>query len=132
MIKANELRIGNKVKDRGGKVLTIDYWERKDMVAKRVVIEGIEVHPLTEYCEYLQPIPLTPEILEKCGLIKDVESAKYNYNDYTSTHLFIRIQSNRFLVRVNNTLIYFNNPFHLHQLQNLYFALTGEELNITL
>ena len=62
-MEAKELRVGNFVKDRGDKILKIDYWERKDMVAQSQYLENIEVHPLTEDVEYLTPIPLTEEWL---------------------------------------------------------------------
>jgi len=51
MIHQNELRIGNKIMDRGGKILTVDYWERENMVAQRMFVEGMPVHPMTEYCD---------------------------------------------------------------------------------
>ena len=71
MIKASELRIGNLVMDRGGKTLVVDYWEGPNKIAQTMTIGNTTVHPLTEYCDYLQPILLTPEILEACGFERD-------------------------------------------------------------
>jgi hypothetical protein len=83
--------------------------------------EGID--PFDEF----EPIPLTEEWLLKFGFKKDLD------ND-----LFLNINSNSFLVWQNNNielLDYENNKCicfckYVHTLQNLYFALTGEELII--
>lgn len=68
-----------------------------------------------------EPIPLTEEILLKCGFEKGIEFFSYN----------------NFYIDLNEWFV-FNNMVakaplkHLHQLQNLYFVLTNEELNIEL
>jgi len=63
----------------------------------------------------LQPIPLTPEILNKCdfyGIIFPTQlSISNNGNYYWGNGINIEVKS-------------------LHQLQNLYFSLTNEELEI--
>lgn len=73
--------------------------------------------------EDFDPIPLTPEWLERLGFIDDLPWAKGNF----------RVDSeNRFHV-VDGTgysVIVARNIEYVHQLQNLYFALTGEELTI--
>jgi hypothetical protein len=63
------------------------------------------------------PIPLTPEILEKC-----------DWNDYKKFCI-----NSYFKIDEVGHLYYCGdftgiNIEHLHQLQNLYFALTGKEL----
>lgn len=79
----------------------------------------------------VEPIPLTPEILEKCGFVKQTE---YIYEN----------DKNLFEIIMNADQFFYgqwgSDGFsidgielrHLHQLQNLYFALTGEELTIKL
>jgi len=79
----------------------------------------------------LKPIPLTPEILEKCGFYK------------SKTEWIKRTEEDPFIIE----FFEFTKAFHytggegvrlgiggkyLHQLQNLYFALTGDELTIKL
>jgi hypothetical protein len=128
-MKANELRIGNLVLDRGGKILTIDRFygnkiecDVKGMPDKDPLTSTpIYYHPLTEEIEYLQPIPLTEEWLLKFGFEKHITIDTYptfakqmfNWNDsilYVIGYGFI------------------NHIKYVHQLQNLYYALTNEEL----
>jgi len=125
-MKNTDLRIGNLVLDRGNKVLRIDYWERHNMIAQEIKVEGIgEVHPLTEEIEYLQPIPITEEWLLKFG---------FEEQD--------RVFHNQIALYKGNECFNYNASFfehdnfvsieYVHQLQNLYFALTGEELILKL
>ena len=133
MIKANELRIGNWVYTQSKKLMQHD----KTVPFKLKVITAQEQHKW-------EPIPLTPKILEKCGFVKDAfgsyniwlpqrlqtaESALLfsgdylylgQYNDDNRNHDSICTFWNKDLMK----------EFHLHQLQNLYFSLTGEELEI--
>lgn len=134
MEKANELRIGNLL-DNGYIIvqvtsisLDIDdeyqpsigickYGEHRDEVIVNEAAFGIEI----------KPIPLTPEWLERLGYKKDSMDNKwyqspsnlppiYNWRrgDYGMDGLPLSVKSIQYL----------------HQLQNLYFALTGEELTI--
>lgn len=74
--------------------------------------------------EDLEPIPLTPEWLERCGLQK-----KYWNSD---KDLKLEMYENKAYIgnnfSTNATIIH--NINYVHQLQNLYFALTDEELTI--
>jgi len=114
MIQANELRIGN--------------WYNQFGNFHQVtptVIESLSIAPETQL--WFRPIPLTPDILEKCGFEKNPivgQSKKYWYKlgelSYNESH----------------EGWWFRGPFidiqFLHQLQNLYFALTGTELTVNL
>ncbi len=82
----------------------------------------------------IKPIPLTPEILKKAGF------RKINYYDGNSFGLKIS-DSHEFVCNERVFYLACDDSFYnevldhikyLHQLQNLYFALTGEELNIEL
>jgi hypothetical protein len=114
MIAANELRIGNWYVNQWGEYLQVD----ADLFGS----DNLESYPI--------PIPLTPEILEKCGFEKDNSS---KYGGY-----LIGIGEGEKIRIVNDESIGWHYPLngyrrpitnYLHQLQNLYFALTGEELN---
>ena len=117
MIKANELRVGNWVLLGAKKRL---YHEVDSICAWG---EGTALHP----------IPLTPEILEKCGFRQQGKRNLYSdgklafMEDADGFTFFIKDVSNVLYKSVANSKIYY-----LHQLQNLYFALTGDELKIEL
>lgn len=86
-----------------------------------------------------EPIPLTEEWLIKLGFEKTL--IKFNDNSVLEALLF-----NGFVVQKNSMyqgwivsrkqidqpfkIHYLNSILYVHQLQNLYFALTGEELII--
>lgn len=78
-------------------------------------------------------IPLTPEILEKCGFVKTL-SGSYTIMDEDCWLTTIIGGYNYSKCYSSNTGEFFEvgQVKYLHQLQNLYFALTGEELNIQL
>ena len=64
-------------------------------------------------------IPITPEILERCGFESNPYHDRYELGYFHFEHCAIR------------QMIWIEKYPHvnyLHQLQNLYFALTGEEL----
>lgn len=75
------------------------------------------------------PIPLTTEILEKAGFIK-------GYFTTGDQNIFCDPEQGVILLQGNDSSTYdqsFNCVCkYLHELQNLIFALTGEELNIQL
>jgi hypothetical protein len=112
MINANELRIGNWVKI-GHHQTTVFH------------IIGDE--------DFFEPIPLTPEILEKCGF-KEMPSKGFNKVvrvRLKTIELSVFLNGNIYLERQGEDILLPLKYTHLHQLQNLYFALTGEELNYT-
>lgn len=112
MIQASELRIGNLL-----------YWGDKGI--SPIQAGGILLLSQNKLHIKPQPIPLTEEILLKCGFKKHITS------DIYPTYAF------KFM-NVNNGVLYvlkigfLNHIKHIHQLQNLYFALTGEELGVNL
>lgn len=113
MIKANELRLGNYFFDEDGNEKKIGY---SDLVSLTITVL------------HFNPIPLTPEILERCGfnywqdaIPKPYWKTKKGFPLYTTKDYFIV----RDLTHTN-----MGKVKYLHQLQNLYHALTGEELEI--
>jgi hypothetical protein len=83
-----------------------------------------------------QPIPLTPEILVKCGFENKSKTTDYYFfiNGYgwdiniggARKSMYPCIMGESGLEAFGNELKF------LHQLQNLYFALTGTELEVNL
>jgi hypothetical protein len=48
--------------DRGGKILRVDYIE-DDKICMKMQVSGQEVHPLTEYFDFIKRIEIKPPIL---------------------------------------------------------------------
>lgn len=93
--------------------------------------------------EDIQPIPLTPDVLIRCGFEKDGFGA-YNISitntlqastailSFASDYLYLRHKNNgnpyddSICTLWNKDLM---KEFYLHQLMNLYYFLTGKELD---
>jgi hypothetical protein len=144
-MEAKELRIGNWVQPiepladafNGYRQVTTVYENRGT----------VEYHyPLA----WFEPIPLTEELLLKCGFVKDniggywieLPSLKQQFKTLTIAwcndspdhkwYAFFR-DGKRDDDRNNDAVVcLMRNMNYLHQLQNLYFTLTGQELNIEL
>jgi hypothetical protein len=129
MIQANELRIGNYVALKGGDIVPI-----ADGGILAINQKRFECYP----------IPLTPEILEKCGFdVVHKTNNHYAINDPNGIKDSHKISvfptiNNQWHIAFSDTLNGYNDYTpttkiqYLHQLQNLYFALTGEELECNL
>ena len=124
-MKPNELRIGNKVnyKDENHEFEVIEI----DTLGMRV--KDNEQETWIEY-ECFEAIPLTKERLIKFGFYKDKFELKLKINDllffYSKSFENVMMTSNNDLGGYNHI----RGVKYVHQLQNLYFALTGKELTI--
>lgn len=124
MIQINELRIGNVVYNQYGKMFKLSFQSLEAIYYGR----GI-------YNEVI----LTPEILEKCRFKKD-ENGDFWVN--LQTHYLLLIQSYDYFYPVYAQVPELSNESehrvsvhrikYLSQLQNLYYCLTGKELEVTL
>lgn len=83
------------------------------------------------------PIILTPEWLERCGfnpfIGATIDDNKYYLQVGNNLYLNQYVRSGNWCVEPegwNNEQTCWLQPQFVHQLQNLYFALTGEELQI--
>jgi hypothetical protein len=122
-MKVSELRIGNLLRDKVTKTeLRVIKLTEQDIVTH--VIDR-SMFPLQDGWG-IEPIPLTEERLLKFGFEK---SGLWTY--------VIELQGNLKLVYYLGEKGWsigfksysdFSNLYYVHQLQNLYFALTGEEL----
>jgi hypothetical protein len=122
-MKANEVRIGNYYNPHGKEYFQIT---AEDIVCMRDDPQD----------DFFQPMLLTPEILLKCGWFENkyglfknpILKCRWITNNLCGDNLdicFLRFDSIMSPPKTS-TDIYF-----LHELQNLYFALIGEELNYT-
>lgn len=131
MIKAEEFRIGNKVLYKNnGRISTVSL--------SLVHFEMIAKHGANDFF----PVLLKAELLTQSGFIENKDYALYPQAHEYSLQLAIPglnknelkawIKSNGecFARALVNDLAISANVFHLHSLQNLYYALTAEELTV--
>ena len=77
--------------------------------------------------EEFEPILLTSDILEKCGF--ENTEANDQFSSYRKEPITIRFMvGNSTRAKINDFEFV---CLYLHQLQNIYFDLTGEELEVT-
>ena len=113
-MKATELRIGNLI-FQSGQITTIENISRSINDWERV--NNKRLFDCT-------PIPLTEEWLLKFGFVKK----EIGYSKLTEIKECFSISFGK---HTSINAIKFNNEVkYVHQLQNIYFALTGEELTL--
>lgn len=144
MIQVNELRIGNLVKSNN-----ILY--RKDEFGKSMSILGMNDESATvtvlengkpigytfgQFFKYLEPIELTEEILLKIGFTEN-ENGEPQIDTFEGMALSISIKETPYkytawhVITTEYKYYMFAACKYLHQLQNLYFAITGNELSVS-
>lgn len=121
MIDARELRLGNFV-------LLNDNWFQ----GKYAEITCIQPHCVlikhfvgTPKLGDIDPIPLTPEVLEKCGFAYDGEKESYEKSG-------AEIRRNSETTFYHSNDVFLTHIDFLHTLQNWWFANTCEELTVNL
>ena len=127
VILPNELRIGNLVECFGTReIIAIKKHKIKVQHESKYGNFIIEWCPITSLS--LEPIPLTEEWLLKLGFS---EIGGCNEKDFTNGDYNIFINS---IGEVNFLFFregdWYQKISYVHQLQNLYFALTGSELTV--
>jgi hypothetical protein len=110
-IEVGELRLGNWVSDLskhdGGRVVQVAQ-----------IFKGSDY---SNYWKNVHPVKLTEEILLKCGFNFNNE----NRLEWIKGSFNLEKKEEEFYFEVYS---HYNEVKYLHQLQNLYFALTGQEL----
>ena len=143
MIQGKDIRIGNYLKDRSGKILRVDFIEYVEngfdtKFGQKMFVEGQEVHQITEYSDYAYPIELSVEWLEKFGFVKTDDYGDivyYEPKDRGNRTYYVCFDHDviSFGLRVfrNCTSLLYDdaNLQFVHQFQTLYYALTGVELS---
>ena len=133
MINENELRLGN-------------------FILQKVNTRIIPVKCTYQHFELIKngnakdifPLVLKVEILEKCGFVENkdypllpdarefVLALPVIGNNKNEIRAYIKNNKECFSRATLNNLPVSNNFYHLRQLQNVYFALTSEELKVSL
>jgi hypothetical protein len=111
-MKAEELRIGNWIKYAGNE---IELTRQKFKLCVFTLVLD-ELH---------EPIPLTKEWLIRFGF-----EYNYSFDLYSKSGFDIQLLENGIEFYIGEYGSYFTWIECIHQLQNLYFALTGQELTI--
>lgn len=151
MTQLQEFRIGNLIHcktDRGIKVGRIDSLQE---ITKNSYFVSVKTSDNIDYrgkvsAEYncIEPIPITEELLLKIGFKKD-RNDYFNYSKYND-ELSIRFTSNYTTIEYANLFhcpedvtetnycssLEFPNSICVHTLQNIWYLLTGNELEIKL
>jgi len=124
-MKANELRVNNWVN-------VTD----KDYQITQILERGINCGIVGAMYDIVKPIPLTEEWLERFGF-EDLSKERYsNYykNNGKVWILNVTIGTENWWCGspsdINGKSKHLRNVEFVHQLQNLYFALTGQELEL--
>lgn len=122
-MKANELRIGNLLQ--GEKEI--------DVVAEINIDSYINTTGIRTLLQNAKPIPLSEDWIKKVGFTKSAPgiSRIISWHGETSEFYIRRVRSIFELMRDNyDGSVYITRIWFVHQLQNLYFALTENELEI--
>lgn len=123
-MKAEELRIGNFIMDsdtdRIGHVVRL---------SKKKVSVKLEHSTLWQDIDEFEPIPLSEEVLLKCGFEEDEThvSEDHPWAIWVKNDVVISLPYFKFSFESTDVEIKY-----LHHLQNLIYALTGEELEVSL
>lgn len=121
MIDPKQLRIGNYVKQ--GVVMSI----KENTARIEYQLYGVDTRSFVDYCD-IEPIPITEELLLKFGFESNPYQDRYEYNKW----FFVECLKTRGKLEL---WFEFNNRnvelYYVHDLQNLYYSLTGEELQVS-
>lgn len=122
-MEASELRIGNWVSYK-----TLD--NNDNWGVKYTQIEAEDIPRMYYSGNIYEPIPLTEERLEEFGFLKWNDEGLYIEAIPNVLRMFLYPieNSNAFAVHWDHNWI--TSVEYAHQLQNLFFCLTGEELEI--
>lgn len=125
MVKPEELRIGNWILGKeANEYRTIDPYPMQVFSLDEHINRETDFDGGYDYAEIISGIPITPEILEKCGFEKI--AGNYEKGEIVLGHKMEVLLYNG---EQGESPIKLDHINSLHQLQNLYFALTGTELD---
>jgi len=145
MLHAKELRFGNKVLNRKGEVITVQQIHSSTIVYDTAIsvsrrhlskVSGYDASYTSEVVEVVkeaglqevEPITLTPKILEKCGFRNFVREEWII--TYGNTHTDFEFTEDG--LRLRHPSPSRVGIKYLHQLQNFFYAIAGVELHVDL
>jgi len=116
-MKSTDFRIGNLIVDYKGDVVPIDSGDLLAMAQCEIAKKEVE---------FIQPVLLTEEWLIKFGFKRQNNA----WNGPHKNDFSLWNPKGEEEIKMNDTVLCPRTDY-VHQLQNLYFALTGEELILT-
>tara|TARA_R110000868_G_C10354575_1_gene716653 strand:+ start:15 stop:380 length:366 start_codon:yes stop_codon:yes gene_type:complete len=119
MIDVKDLRVGNWVSTGSDDVLD-------DYDSLYFQIEPKHYDCLTKGMFDYVPIPLTEDILAKCGFEKRTSLDETHYSDNKSLPILLNSNGDYILCDIDIRVV----VKYVHELQNLYKALVGVELDV--
>jgi len=131
-MEAKELRIGNVVLLDTGHVLPAPH--------RIVALDIVDIFKGLPTNITIEPIPLTPEVLQKCGFKSNSRCWFLQFkreHDIIDCAVWVsRLEEDpigMYCFGFDSAMhsVPMNNIYYLHQVQNMYFAITGEELPYT-
>ncbi|HBG40247.1 MAG TPA: hypothetical protein DDW85_02385 [Porphyromonadaceae bacterium] len=147
MIDVRELRVGSCISGRQINIFRVDEIGIEDgLYTLRMYIGQLGGHSWLDMIPWdAMPLPLSENILLKCGFKNHKQSFSLEINElsslvYSFETMFDSFHCYAYLSKIINhpkggghmdTAKYELNIIHLHQLQNLYFDLTGKELDVS-
>lgn len=125
-MQANEVRIGNYVSLSGEKKLKVNEIYRSGFYAA----DEKSVSFKNTWSE-IEPIPLTEEWLVNFKLRQSMELTNY-WTEDEEMNVFIDSEGIHYSIMLNNDgdFLKIKKLEYVHQLQNLYFSLTGKDLSL--
>lgn len=118
-MKSNELRLGNLIENLGD-IISVEYLD-KSLV--KGLYHRVDTYNTSVQLKHCKPILLTEDCLIKLGFRKDKTQISLYYKDDFEIQLPVYFKYKDCNLRKLN---------YVHELQNLYFALTKNELEIKL
>ena len=118
MVKANELRIGNRLLCEGKEIIVNGIYDN----SLYCNLSKYNKYFFKEYIDYFEPIRLTDKLLLSLHVTKNT----FESYSFGIIKLYYKKKFKYFAVYID--VNYLTQIEYLHELQNLYFAINGTEL----
>lgn len=128
-MKIRDLSVDDLVQDANGKyaqILGIENWSDGYMLNVR--INGVNVGCVPASSTH--PIPITPEILEKDGFVKNGEYNEWDIGTWKTPYILgVSLERPAIIIKWNGSSIFIDQAKYVHQLQHA-LRLAGVEKEI--
>ncbi|MCC8188904.1 MAG: hypothetical protein LIP08_15770 [Bacteroides sp.] len=113
VLRQQELRIGNILKNKKGRMF---------------VVTAANIGKIADSVSTYRPVALTDQILRSCGICRSSKGNKYCMDAFDGYYFMF---TGRIGMMYKVDLGTIGHPIrYIHQLQNLYYSLTGRELRM--